>query len=389
VSQARDAGHRGEAVLVRRPAGRDNRGARTLTVRGSLVEKLFIFFGHRHIKRIMALLVFVGAVVLLRHLATLLVFYLVFSHGLGYLAGKLSSWTRLGEKVWVVLLIVVLLGGLGSAIYAGVHRSLPTLTRLTHSAPDRVQAFKETDFYQMVESHVDLDKYEEQIQHFSQSLMRLARATGRTLLHLILALILAVLYLFERKEVDEIYARVSPDTFLGTLIALFRFTSEAVLLTIKVQVIVAAVNAAITLPILFGLHLPHIPTLMLMVFAFGLVPVVGNFLSGVVLAILSYLKMGFFGVGIFLASTFILHKIESYYLNPRLTAQHVKLPSLLLIASLIIWEHLIGIAGIFVSFPVLYIGLRTRDLFRSQDSATPAAVTVTSVHSTPDPSSEL
>jgi predicted PurR-regulated permease PerM len=43
----------------------------------------------------------------------------------------------------------------------------------------------------------------------------------------------------------------------------------------------------------------------------------------------------------------------------------VQLPSLLLIISLIIWEHLIGLAGIFVSFPALYVSMRIRDLFAS------------------------
>jgi predicted PurR-regulated permease PerM len=349
--------------------------ALTLKLRRTvMVEKLFIFFGHPNIKRVLALLVFVGGIVLLRHLAALYVFYLIFSRGFGFLAKKLSGWIRVSEKLWVAALAAALLGGIGAGIYAGVHRSLPTVIRLGHSAPERVQAFKDTDFYKMIEDHVDLDKYEEQVQHFTQSLVRTARATGRTLLHLAIALILAVLYLFERKEVDALYARVPQRTFLGNLVAFFTFAAEAILLTVKVQVIVALVNATITLPILIGLRLPHVPTLMVMVFAFGLVPVVGNFLSGAVLVILSYLKQGWLGVGVFLVSTFVLHKIESYYLNPRLTAHHVKLPSLFLIASLIIWEHLLGVTGIFISFPVLYVGLRIRDLFRTQDAEEKAPV---------------
>ena len=334
-----------------------------------MVDKLFTFFGHPNIKRVLALLLFVVGVVLLRHLAALYVFYLILSRGFGFLATKLSAWTRVAEKVWVVALVILLLGAIGGGVYAGVHRSLPTVIRLSHSAPERVQAFKDTDLYKMIEEHVDLDRYEEQIQHFTQSLLRALRSTGRILLHLVIALILAVLYLFERREVDALYAGVPARSVLGNVVAFFTFAADAILLTVKVQVIVAAVNAVITLPILFGLGLPHVASLMVMVFAFGLVPVVGNFLSGAVLVILSYLRKGWIGVGVFLVSTFVLHKIESYYLNPRLTAQHVKLPSLFLIASLIIWEHLVGVAGIFISFPVLYVGLRIRDLFRTQDLA--------------------
>ncbi len=345
-----------------------------------MVERLTSFFMHRTIKRVLALLVFVGAIVLLRHLASLLIFYLIFSRGFGFLAERLARVTPLGEKAWVLVLLVVLLGAAGGGIYAGVHRSLPALVQLKETAHERVEAIKESDLYKLIEAqHIDLDKYGEQVRKVSHSLVKSAKSTGKALLHLVLGLILAVLFLLERKEVDETLAQVPRESFLGYLFAFFGYLSEAVLLTIKVQVIVAAVNAVITLPILLVLRLDHIPTLMLMVFVFGLVPVVGNFLSGVVLSVLSYLKMGWLGVGIFLASTVVLHKVESYYLNPRLTAKHVKLPSLFLIASLIVWEHLVGIAGIFISFPALYVTLRIRDHFRSEPAppttAEPAEVT--------------
>jgi predicted PurR-regulated permease PerM len=334
-----------------------------------MVERLTSFFMHRTIKRVLALLVFLFALVLLRHLAPLLVFYLIFSRGFGFLSERLTRVTPLGTKGWVLVLLVVLLGAAGGGIYAGVHRSIPAIIQLKESAHERVEALKASDLYKLIEAqHVDLDlkKYSEQVRKLSHGLVRSAKSTGKVLLHLVLGLILAVLYLLERKEVEETLSQIPKQSFLGYLLAFLGYLSEAVLLTIKVQVIVAAVNAIITLPILLLLRLDHIPTLMLMIFGFGLVPVVGNFLSGVVLSVLSYLKLGWLGVGIFLASTVVLHKVESYYLNPRLTAKHVKLPSLFLIASLIVWEHLFGIAGIFVSFPALYVALRIRDLFRSE-----------------------
>jgi len=197
-----------------------------------MVDKLFTFFGHPNIKRVLALLLFVGGVILLRHLAALYVFYLILSRGFGFLATKLSGWTRVGEKVWVVALVVLLLGAIGGGVYAGVHRSLPTVIRLSHSAPERVQAFKDTDLYKMVEEHVDLDKYEEQIQHFTQSLLKALRSTGRVLLHLVIALILAVLYLFERREVDALYAGVPARSVLGNVVAFFTFAADAILLTV-------------------------------------------------------------------------------------------------------------------------------------------------------------
>jgi predicted PurR-regulated permease PerM len=137
---------------------------------------------------------------------------------------------------------------------------------------------------------------------------------------------------------------------------------------VQLQLIVAACNTAMTLPVLLILGVPKIGPLMVLIFVSALVPVVGNIVSGTVLCLLAYQVKGWFGVGIFAALTFVLHKIESYYLNPRLTARHVKIPGFLLIVSLIACEHLFGFTGLFLSFPILFVAGRIRSDFREEDA---------------------
>jgi predicted PurR-regulated permease PerM len=45
----------------------------------------------------------------------------------------------------------------------------------------------------------------------------------------------------------------------------------------------------------------------------------------------------------------------------------VALPGFVLILSLIAWEHLLGFAGLFVSFPFLYLAGKIRSEFRAED----------------------
>src|SRR5471032_3231847 len=97
---------------------------------------------------------------------------------------------------------------------------------------------------------------------------------------------------------------------------------------------------------------------------------------GAVLSILAYQAKGWIGVGLFVALTFILHKLESYYLNPRLAARHVHLPGFVIIVSLVLWEHALGLAGLFASFPFLYVTLKIRDELRREDSTTMVAPVV-------------
>ncbi|HZS41468.1 MAG TPA: AI-2E family transporter, partial [Polyangia bacterium] len=123
------------------------------------------------------------------------------------------------------------------------------------------------------------------------------------------------------------------------------------------------------------------PALVLMIFVSGLVPVVGNFVSGAVLTLLAYKAQGWLGVVVFVVLTFILHKIESYYLNPRLAARHVHLPGFVLIVSLLAWEHVLGFVGLFLSFPFLFVAKRIRDELRTDEGYTapePAPPTIVS-----------
>ena len=62
-------------------------------------------------------------------------------------------------------------------------------------------------------------------------------------------------------------------------------------------------------------------------------------------------------------------------MNPRLTARHVALPSFVLILSLIAWEHLLGFAGLFISFPVLYLLGKIRSEFEEEDAGVVPIVT--------------
>jgi predicted PurR-regulated permease PerM len=46
----------------------------------------------------------------------------------------------------------------------------------------------------------------------------------------------------------------------------------------------------------------------------------------------------------------------------------VRLPGFVLIVSLILWEHVLGFLGLFVSFPFLYLAERIRAEFHDVDT---------------------
>jgi predicted PurR-regulated permease PerM len=332
------------------------------------MDPLARFLAGRTVRRAIALGAFLGLLLLFRHLIPLLVFFIAFSRSLGAAADAITRRTRIAQK-WVVLgLVLALLGTLGGAIAFGVGRGIHAVVLLRQTLPEKIALVKETPLYQQLQDHLqDTDSYLDSAKDYATHVVGYLTAFGKILLHAVVGLILAVIYLLEKEELLNWARTIDPRSLIGTLKRWLGHLADAVALTIQLQLIVAGCNAVFTLPILLALGIPHAGPLFLMIFASSLVPVVGNIISGIVLSLLAYHSRGLVGVGVFVALTFVLHKVESYYLNPRLTARHVRLPGFVLILSLIAWEHLLGIAGLFVSFPFLFVATRIRNELRDEE----------------------
>lgn len=316
-------------------------------------------------QRVLALLLFLALLVVFRHLALILVTFVVLSRALGFLGQQLARLLGLrgaaGERrgVLLVLLLSVLSLSIVAWIFVkqgGSYYQQFLSLHTGQSLPEILKDFHE-DLIERLPSWLPIDGLKERVPHMVQPAVDYLRATGRVLMYLLIGLILAVIYLLDRQPVDALFAEFPRDSLLGTLRRYFGYLFEAIIITITLQVLVALVNTLLTLPVLLALRLPRIPALTALIFFSSLVPVVGNLVSGAVLIVTSYLHKGLWAVAFFVVTTFVLHKIEAYYLNPRLAARHVNLPSLILVISLILHEHVFGLVGLFLSFPVLYIGL--------------------------------
>jgi predicted PurR-regulated permease PerM len=298
----------------------------------------------------------------------LLVFFVSFERGLFFSAGFLSrrfKWKRLQSLALVLTVGAVVVGVLGW-VSAGRLAKLVVETRET--LPERMATLRQHPWYVELQSHLpDSEDLAQSAEHYAADVAKSAAAIGRMFLSALIGLILAIVYFLDEERIRAFRDGLSSKTLFGTLVRWFEHLAESVSLTVQLQLVVAACNAVLTLPVLLLIGVPHVPALMVLIFVSGLIPVVGNLISGAVLVVLAYQVKGWLGVSLFVGLTFVLHKIESYYLNPRLTARHVALPGFVLILSLLAWEHLLGFAGLFVSFPFLYLVGKIRSEFLAED----------------------
>lgn len=332
-------------------------------------DRIAEFFAEKTARRALALVLFVGLIATFRHLAVLLVFFVSFERGLFFSAGFLSrrfKWKRL-QSLALVLAVSALVVGVLGWVSAGRLAKLVVETRET--LPERMATLRQHPWYVELQSHLpDSEDLAQSAEHYAADVAKSAAAIGRMFLSALIGLILAIVYFLDEERIRAFRDGLSNKTLFGTLVRWFEHLAESVSLTVQLQLVVAACNAVLTLPVLLLIGVPHVPALMVLIFVSGLIPVVGNLISGAVLVVLAYQVKGWLGVSLFVGLTFVLHKVESYYLNPRLTARHVALPGFVLILSLLAWEHLLGFAGLFVSFPFLYLVGKIRSEFIAEDA---------------------
>ncbi len=325
----------------------------------SPVDRIGAFFEERTPRRVLAIATFLALVVAFRHLLPLMVFFVAFERSLGAASRFVATRSGIRRKAALLSVVGVCVATIGIAVALGFGRTLRGITHMRDAFPAKAAAFRESALYQRLhEQFGDTDKILEQAKHYSTSALHYASEIGHILAYATVGLILAVVYLLEEEEIQAFKASMSPDSLTGTIVRWVGHVADSVLVTVQLQLVVAACNAVLTLPVLLLLGVHHIGSLMVLIFVSGLVPVIGNVVSGAVLSVLAFHAKGWVGVAIFVALTVVLHKIEAYYLNPRLTARHVHLPGFVLIVSLIAWEHLLGFVGLFVSFPVLFVASR-------------------------------
>lgn len=313
-------------------------------------------------------MIFLGLLYYFRSLAPVFICFVIFERGLGWLADQINQRTPLHRTSAIASVLTGIAITVGLLLFTGIRRLLPLLRELRANGAYYVRLIFDHPSIEKLRAMAGLEgeSLSEVLKGHAGTAVAYATRTAHLIIFLLIGFLLAIIYLFERDDIHAWYDTITPNSVQGTLARWFGYVGDAIAITVRMQAVVALVNAVVTLPVLLLLGLPHVPTLFLLILVTGLVPVVGNIISGAVLCYVAYTAKGTWAVGVFLATTFLLHKIESYYLNPRLASQHVKLPGIVLVISLLLFEQALGFVGLFLSFPALYIASKIGHEWRDE-----------------------
>jgi len=136
---------------------------------------------------------------------------------------------------------------------------------------------------------------------------------------------------------------------------------EAFRRVVFAQVRIAAVNATLTaiylvviLPLL-GIELPLVKTMIFITFLAGLIPVVGNLVSNVVVVVVSLSVSPIVAAGS-LVYLIAIHKLE-YFLNARMVGTQIEARAWELLLAMLVMEAAFGITGL-IAAPIYYAYLK-------------------------------
>jgi predicted PurR-regulated permease PerM len=122
---------------------------------------------------------------------------------------------------------------------------------------------------------------------------------------------------------------------------------------LEAQLIIAIVNTALTAVGLAFMGIPNIAFLSAVVFVCSFIPVAGVFLSSVPICLAALTKSGLSMMLWSIVFVTIIHMIEAYILNPRIYGARLRMNPVLVLAILVISNHLFGVWGLILGVPVV------------------------------------
>jgi len=261
-----------------------------------------------------------------------------------------------------IVLLLIYIAAIGLFVLFAVHNA-PMIMRQISDIAGALSRFDFESFvsdidpnFEWLAANIDVGTY---LGRAADAIMGGLASFGNAALNFLLSLLFSFLFILERHKIGAIgdTIKTSRIAFIYRYFLLFAssfcYTFGKVM---KVQVVIAAINCAISMVYLTISGFPNIMVLGIMIFILGLIPVAGVFISLVPLCIIAFNIGGAIKIVEVLIMIAIIHSIEAYFLNPKLMSFRTSLPVSVVFVVLIISQRYLGAWGLLIGVPVfIYI----------------------------------
>ncbi|MFN0066433.1 MAG: AI-2E family transporter [Limisphaerales bacterium] len=285
------------------------------------------------------------------HMATLLLTVLF-----GYFA--LRSLSVGGSRIVGVLLFLIVVTGAFSGMWFFAKQAYVTFPRIAEETLPAIVSYAEerrlelpfTDWRSAKTAALN------ELQDKIANVGRYARDAVFIFVYLVIGLVVALsLFISQRLRLDADEGAPPDNLYAATALQIIRRMQtfyRSFTIVMGAQILIAAINTVLTGAFLFTMGFPYAPLLTVFVFLCGLLPIVGNIISNVVITAVGFTispQMAFFAL-LFLVA---IHKLE-YFLNSKIIGDRIKNPMWLTLIGLLVGEKLMGIPGMILAPVVLH-----------------------------------
>ncbi len=271
------------------------------------------------------------------------------------------------SKLIAVTLFVIVLSGIFYATTHFTRAAITALPKMADTSIPKVMLWAEsygfelpfTDFKTLKGFAIEAVKEQA---HYLGNFANFARgATTEAVLIIIAAVVAVSLFLNSQLDLDRgshVLKNNLYELFCESISERFELFYKSFVTVMGAQIVISSINTSFTSIFLFTAQVPHAPVLVGVTFLCGLLPVLGNLISNVVIVMISFTISAKMALA---ALTFlvVIHKFE-YFLNSKIIGDRIRNPIWLTLVGLVVGERLIGIPGMILAPVVLnYIKVET------------------------------
>jgi predicted PurR-regulated permease PerM len=272
----------------------------------------------------------------------------------------LSKLSFISQRKWVpVSLFVVVILGITYGLAYFINQTLTSLPRIAETTLPSVIAWAEqrgidlpfTDFQSLKAMAMDTVKEARYVSNYANYV----KIVTTQLVFLVIGCVVAVsLFLNAQVVLDRASHPVKNNLYAvcaDEIAQRFRGFYRCFVTVMGAQIIISAINTALTSVFVFAVNLPHPVVVIGVTFLCGLLPVIGNLISNTVIVGISFTISPQMALAA-LVFLVVIHKLE-YFLNSKIIGDRIKNPVWLTLLGLILGEKLMGIPGMILAPVVL------------------------------------
>jgi predicted PurR-regulated permease PerM len=272
----------------------------------------------------------------------------------------LSKLSFISRRKWVpVSLFVVVILGITYGFAYFINQTLTSLPRIAEATLPEVITWAEkrgielpfTDFQSLKAMAMDTVKEARYVSNYANYV----KIVTTQLVFLVIGCVVAVsLFLNAQVVLDRASHPVKNNLYAvcaDEIAQRFRGFYRCFVTVMGAQIIISAINTALTCVFVFAVNLPHPVVIIGVTFLCGLLPVIGNLISNTVIVGISFTISPQMALAA-LVFLVVIHKLE-YFLNSKIIGDRIKNPVWLTLLGLILGEKLMGIPGMILAPVVL------------------------------------